>query len=85
MSHQVSVYPVDDAGIDISHLEQRWNLGFLAPPSTQIGENRKVKADRRAAYKPTPAQLAEQLIRSRQESINSQQGRVPLPVQISDV
>ena len=36
MSHQVSVDPVDDAGIDISHLEQRWNLGFLAPPSTQI-------------------------------------------------
>ena len=27
MSHQVSVDPVDDAGIDISHLEQRWNLG----------------------------------------------------------
>ena len=26
MSHQVSVDPVDDACIDISHLEQRWNL-----------------------------------------------------------
>ena len=36
MCNQVSVDPVDDAGIDISHLEQRWNLGFLAPPSTQI-------------------------------------------------
>ena len=24
--NQVSVDPVDDAGIDISHLEQRWNL-----------------------------------------------------------
>ena len=24
--YQVSVDPVDDAGIDISHLEQRWNL-----------------------------------------------------------
>ena len=26
MSHEVSVDPVDDACIDISHLEQRWNL-----------------------------------------------------------
>ena len=26
VSHQVSVHPVDDAGIDISDLEQRWNL-----------------------------------------------------------
>ena len=26
VSHQVGVDPVDDAGIDISHLEQRWNL-----------------------------------------------------------
>ena len=27
MIHQVIVDPVDYAGIDISHLEQRWNLG----------------------------------------------------------
>ena len=27
VGHEVSVDPVDDAGIDISHLEQRWNLG----------------------------------------------------------
>ena len=27
MGHQVGVDPVDDAGIDISRLEQRWNLG----------------------------------------------------------
>ena len=26
VSHEVSVNPVDDDGIDISHLEQRWNL-----------------------------------------------------------
>ena len=26
MHHQVDVDPVDDAGIDISHLEQRWSL-----------------------------------------------------------
>ena len=26
VSHQVGVDPVDDACIDISHLEQRWNL-----------------------------------------------------------
>ena len=26
VSHKVGVDPVDDAGIDISHLEQRWNL-----------------------------------------------------------
>ena len=31
VSHQVSVDPVDDAGIDISHLEQRWNLGVPGP------------------------------------------------------
>ena len=24
--YKVGVYPVDDAGVDISHLEQRWNL-----------------------------------------------------------
>ena len=26
MSYQVCVDPIDNAGIDISHLEQRWNL-----------------------------------------------------------
>ena len=26
MSHLVSLDPVDDAGIDIGYLEQRWNL-----------------------------------------------------------
>ena len=26
VSHKVGVYPVDDACINISHLEQRWNL-----------------------------------------------------------
>ena len=26
VSHLVSVEPVDDACIDVSHLEQRWNL-----------------------------------------------------------
>ena len=26
VSHEVCVDPIDDAGIDISHLEQRWNL-----------------------------------------------------------
>ena len=36
VSHQVSVDPVDDAGIDISHLEQRWNLGV---PGTAIDPN----------------------------------------------
>ena len=51
----------------------------------QIGENRKAEAERRAANTPTPAQLAEQLRQSKQEAINGQQGRVPLPVQISDV
>ena len=51
----------------------------------QIGENRKAEAASRAANTPTPAQLAEQLRQSRQQAIESQQGRVPLPVQISDV
>ena len=31
VSHKVSVDPVDDAGIDISHLEQRWNLWVSGP------------------------------------------------------
>tara|TARA_B100002051_G_scaffold249491_1_gene260245 strand:+ start:693 stop:884 length:192 start_codon:yes stop_codon:yes gene_type:complete len=26
VSHKVSIDPADEAGIDISHLEQRWNL-----------------------------------------------------------
>ena len=51
----------------------------------QIGENRKAEAERRAANTPTPAQMAEQLLRSKQEAINGQQGRVPMPVQINDV
>ena len=51
----------------------------------QIGENRKAEAERMAANTPTPAQLAEQLGSSKQEAINEQQGRVPMPVQISDV
>ena len=36
VGHQVSVHPVDDAGVDISDLKQGWHLGFLAPQSTQI-------------------------------------------------
>ena len=51
----------------------------------QIGESGKTKAQRRAANTPSPAQLAEQLRQSKQEAINGQQGRVPMPVQISDV
>ena len=51
----------------------------------QMADNRKAEAERRAANTPTPAQLAEQLRKSKQEAINAQQGRVPTPVQISDV
>ncbi len=36
VSHQVSVDPVDDAGINVSNLKKRGDLGFLAPPSTRI-------------------------------------------------
>jgi hypothetical protein len=36
VSHQVSVDLVDDACTDISHLEQRWNLGA---PGTAIDLN----------------------------------------------
>ncbi len=50
----------------------------------QIGENRKAEADRRAANTPTPQQLAEQLLASKQEAINAQQGRVPMPVKVHD-
>ena len=50
----------------------------------QIGENRKAEAASRAANTPTAEQLAEQLRQSKQEAINGQQGRVPMPVQISD-
>tara|TARA_A100001388_G_scaffold251594_1_gene213553 strand:- start:9 stop:167 length:159 start_codon:yes stop_codon:yes gene_type:complete len=39
----------------------------------------------RAANTPTPHQLAQQLLASKRESIAAQHGRVPLPVQISDV
>ena len=51
----------------------------------RMADNRKAEAERRAANTPTPAQLAEQLRKSKQEAINAQQGRVPTPVQISDV
>ena len=51
----------------------------------QIGENRKAEAASRAANTPTTQQLAQQLLASKRESIAAQQGRVPLPVQISDV
>ena len=51
----------------------------------RIGENRKAEAASRAANTPTPQQLAEQLLASKREAINAQQGRVPMPVQISDV
>ena len=51
----------------------------------QINENRKTEAERRAANTPTPEQLAEQLLQSKQEAINGQQGRVPMPVQVHDV
>ena len=50
----------------------------------RMADNRKAEAERRAANTPTPAQLAEQLRKSKQEAINAQQGRVPMPVQISD-
>ena len=36
MSHQVGVDPVDDARIDISDLEQRWNLRVAGSTLTQI-------------------------------------------------
>ena len=50
----------------------------------QIGENRKAETERRAANTPTPQQLAEQLLASKQEAINAQQGPVPMPVQVHD-
>ena len=50
----------------------------------QINENRKTEAERRAANTPTPEQLAEQLLQSKQEATNAQQGRVPMPVQVHD-
>ena len=50
----------------------------------QISANRKAEAERRAASTPTPQQLAEQLLASKQEAINAQQGRVPIPMEISD-
>ena len=51
----------------------------------RMADNRKAEAERRAASTPTPQQLAEQLLASKQEAINAQQGRVPMPVQISEV
>ncbi|AII50274.1 hypothetical protein KR52_14200 [Synechococcus sp. KORDI-52] len=40
----------------------------------QIGENRKAEAERRAANTPTPALLAEQLHRSKQQAIYELRG-----------
>ena len=50
----------------------------------QIGENRKAEAAERATATPSPQQLAEQLLASKQEAINAQRGRVPMPVQVHD-
>ena len=36
MSDEIGVDPVDDAGINISHLKQRWSLGV---PGTTIDPN----------------------------------------------
>ena len=36
MGHQISIDPVDDACIDISHMDNLGAFGFLATPSTQI-------------------------------------------------
>ena len=51
----------------------------------QIADNCMSEATSRAANTPTPQQLAQQLLASKQEAINGQQDRVPMPVQISDV
>lgn len=66
-------------------LHQQMRQEAMQRAIDQIGENRKAEAASRAANTPTPAQLAEQLRQSKQEAINGQQGRVPMPVQISDV
>ena len=36
MGDEVSVDPVDDAGIDISHLEQRWNRSSPVDPHGEV-------------------------------------------------
>ena len=36
MGHKIGVDPVDNAGVDIGHLEQRWSLGV---PGTAIDPN----------------------------------------------
>ena len=41
VSHEVSVDPVDDAGIEVSHLEQSWNLWV---PGTAIDPNHICRA-----------------------------------------
>ena len=51
----------------------------------QIANNCMSEATSRAANTPTPQQLAQQLLASKQEAINGQQDRVPMPVQSSDV
>ena len=50
----------------------------------QINENRKTEAERRAANTPTPEQLAELLLQSKQKVQVALKGRVPLPVQVHD-
>ena len=51
----------------------------------KLAETPCCKAASRAANTPTAKRLAEQLRQSKQEAFNGQQGRVPMPVQISDV
>ena len=65
-------------------LHQQMREQAMQSAIDQIGQNRKTEAHRRVASTPTPAQLAEQLRKSKQEAINAQQGRVPMPAQISD-
>ena len=41
VSHQVAVYPVDDACIDVTHLEESWNLDV---PGGTIDPNHRIHA-----------------------------------------
>ena len=50
----------------------------------QMNENRKAEAAERAANTPTPEQLAELLLQSKQKVQVALKGRVPLPVQVHD-
>ena len=71
MGHEIGVDPVDDAGVDISHLEQRRNLGV---PGTTIDTNS-------ICHAPDPIRVSDDHGHSR---LDLQKGRIGLGSRSAD-